>query len=71
MEKFKQIKGVKTLIDLRENTMLHIIANNKNLSVSPLKAYEPIINDWLSEINKLNMKILTRAVKYPIQKKVV
>ena len=36
--------------------MLHIIANNKIVSVSLFKAYEPIITEWLSEINKLNIK---------------
>ena len=53
MEKLKQIKGVKSLIDVREchkrsiNIMLHIIDNNKDLSVSLLKACETIINEWL------------------------
>ena len=36
--------------------MLHVIAYNKNLSVSLFKAYQPIINEWLSEINQLHIK---------------
>ena len=59
-----QIEGVKTLIEAREshkrrmNTMLHIIVKHKNLSVSLFKAYDPIINEWFSEIIKLNIKIV-------------
>ena len=37
--------------------MLHLIADKENLSVSLLKACEPLINEWLIENNKLNMKI--------------
>ena len=37
--------------------MQYIIANNKNVYVSLSKANEPIINEWLSEINTLNKKI--------------
>ena len=68
MEKLKLIKDVKTLIKAREshkrriNSMLHVI-DNKNLSVSFFKAYEPIINEWLSEINKLNIKIEDSSCK--------
>ena len=63
MENLKLIKSIKSLIDVREshkrrvNTMLDVMDHNKNLSVSPFKVYEPIIKEWLSEINKLNMKI--------------
>ena len=69
MEKFKQIKGIKILIEAREshkkrvNIMLHVIANNKNLSVSLFKAYEPLIKEWFSEINKLNIKIVDSSCK--------
>ena len=68
MEKFKQIKGVKILIEAREshkkrvNIMLHVIANNKNLSVSLFKAYEPLIKEWFSEI-KLNIEIVDSSCK--------
>ena len=47
MKKIKQIKNVKTLIEASEshkrrvNTMLRVIANNKNLLVSLFKAYDP------------------------------
>ena len=43
--------------------MLHIIANNKNLSVSLFKTHEPMIYEWLSEINKLNTKIADLSCK--------
>ena len=76
MKKLKLIKDVKTLREARQshkrsvNTMLHIIANNKNLLVSMFKPSEPIINEWLSEINKLNVKIADSSCQYSIQKKV-
>ena len=31
--------------------------------MSLFKAYEPIINEWLSEINKLNIKIADSSCK--------
>ena len=34
------------------------VKTNKNLTGSLFKAYEPIIIECLSEINKLNMKIM-------------
>ena len=74
MEKLKQIKGIKSLIDVREshkrkvNPMLDVMGHNKNLSVSLLKANEPIIKEWLNEINKLNMKIGDLSCKVPDSK---
>ena len=44
-------------------SMLHVMGHNKNLSGSVFKAYEPIINEWLSEINKLKMKIVDLSCK--------
>ena len=39
------------------------MGNNKNFSESHFKAYEHIINEWLCEINKLNLKIANSSCK--------
>ena len=70
MEKIEiEEEGMQYLIEAREshkrrvNTMLHIRANNKNLAASLFKAYEPIVNKWLNEMNKLNIKIADSSCK--------